>query len=227
MTEQTEKTGEMSADAEPTLRIIRAPDVVADRVERLFEPASATRVVSARVVDAIEEADLELERASREADRMLEEARREADRLREEARSEGHEEGLAEVVELMAQARKEYSALIEGAEDDMLELAARLAERIVGEALELDPSRMQRIAADVLRHARGKQQITVSVAPSDREALEPATGELSRVVDGVAVHLEADPALDRGSCVIQTETGRIDGRIETQLETLLRAIKGG
>ncbi|MFW5968084.1 MAG: type III secretion system stator protein SctL [Persicimonas sp.] len=227
MTETTEQTGETAADEEPELRVIRAPDVVADRVERLFDANSATRVVSARVVDSIEEANLQLERASREAERMLEEARREAERLREEARTEGHEEGLAEVVELMAQARKEYSALIEGAEDDMLQLAARLAERIVGEALELDPSRIQRIVADVLRHARGKQQITVHVAPADREALDSATGELAQVVDGVAVHLESDPELGRGSCVIQTETGRIDGRIETQLDTLLRAIKGG
>lgn len=211
----------------PRLRVIKAPEVVAKQVEPLFAASSPTRIISGRVVDAMEAANLCLERARREADRVRQEARREAQRLHEEARAEGHEEGLAEVVELMARARSEYASLIEGAEDDMLELAMRLAERIVGEALELDPARIERIVADVLRYARGKRQITVHVAPRDLVELEGATEALSEQVDGVPVHLQGDADLDRGSCVIHTESGRIDGRIETQLETLLRAIRGG
>jgi type III secretion protein L len=208
------------------LRLIRAPDVLEEDVRPLFDSPSV-RLVRARVVESLEQARVDIDTARREAEAIVEEARSQAEQVREQARHDGHAEGLEEVVEHIARARREYTETMEAAEDDMLELAARLARRIVGEAIEVEPQRVQKMVAQVLRHARGKREIVVHVAAEDLAALEGHAAEFSRQVDGVPVHFDADPSLERGSCVIQTESGRIDGRITTQLQTLLRALRGG
>lgn len=228
-TNGAEAAGEEQASDEeraPTIRVLRAPEALARDIQ-VLAASREVRVVRRRVVDSLEQADIDIERAGAAAAAIVEEARREAASLRAEARKAGREEGLNEVLEHVARARTEYAAVMEEAEKDMLELAFRLARRIIGEAIELEPARVQQMLASVLRHARGKREISVCVAPADLEMLEAAEGQFSQLVDGVPVIFEADRELDRGSCVIRTESGRIDGRIETQLETLERALAGG
>ncbi len=216
--------GDEARPAAP-IKVLRAPEALEEQVRPLFADR-AVRVIGARVVDSLERADIDIEQARREGERILDEARREADELRERARQEGHAEGIEEVVELIARAKREYTELVDSAEDDMLELAFRLARRIVGQAIELEPARVEEMVATVLRHARGKRRISVAVCPEDLGVLEASADRMSKLVDGVPVHFEGDETLVRGSCVIQTESGRIDGRIQTQLETLMRALRG-
>lgn len=216
--------GDEARPAAP-IKILRAPEALEDQVRPLFADR-AVRVIGARVVDSLEQADIDVEQARREGERILDEARQEADEMRERARQEGHAEGIEEVVELIARAKREYTELVDSAEDDMLELAFRLARRIVGQAIELEPARVEEMVATVLRHARGKRRISVAVCPEDLDVLEASADRMSKLVDGVPVHFEGDETLVRGSCVIQTESGRIDGRIQTQLETLMRALRG-
>ncbi|MFP4598347.1 MAG: FliH/SctL family protein [Persicimonas sp.] len=215
--------GDQAQPASP-IKILRAPEALEEQVRPLFADRSV-RVIGARVVESLEQADIDVEQARREGERILDQARQQADELRERARQEGHAEGIEEVVELIARAKREYTELVDSAEEDMLELAFRLARRIVGQAIELDPARVEEMIATVLRHARGRRRICVAVCPQDLDVLEDSADRMSKLVDGVPVHFEADETLVRGSCVIQTESGRIDGRIQTQLETLMRALR--
>lgn len=208
------------------LRVIRAPEAIREDVRPLFASAQV-RVIDARVVESLESVGISVDNAGREAQRVVEEARAEADEIRREAREQGRAEGFEDVLAELARARRDYEELTAGAEDDMLEMAFRLARRIVGEAIELDPQRVQQMVASVLAHARGKRELLVKVAPEDLAVLQQNADALVRQVDGVRVHFEEDASLDRGGCVIHTESGRIDGRIEAQLETLKRALRGG
>jgi type III secretion protein L len=213
--------------AEPAqpLRVIRAPDIVREQVEPIFS-SPTVRVVTARVVDSLESAGVAVDQAHREAGRIVKEARAEAEAAREDAREQGRAEGLEEALECVAKARREYEEVLAAAEGDMLEMAFRLAQRIVGKAIELEPELTAQMVEQVLRHARGKREISVLVAPGDLDVLESSADQFARQVDGVPVHFEADASLERGSCVIKTESGRIDGRIESQLHTLQRALRG-
>jgi type III secretion protein L len=206
--------------------VIRAPEAIRQDIRPLFASPSV-RLVRSRVIESLEDVDEALDRAKAVADATVEQAKRDARELREEAREQGRAEGMDEVLAQLAKARREYEELLAGAEQDMLDMAFRLARRIIGEAIEVEPERVRQMVANVLGHARGKREIVVQVAPADLEVLEASSGEFSSQVDGVRVYFEAEPALERGSCVIQTETGHIDGRIETQLETLKRALQGG
>jgi type III secretion protein L len=219
------KPSETSEESVEPLRVIRAPDAIRAQVEPIFS-SPTVRVITSRVVDSLEAAGVAVDEAHLEAKKIVDRARAQSTQVRAEAREQGRAEGLEEALEWVAKARLEYKEVLASTEDDMLEMAFRLAERIVGQAIETEPELATQMVSKVLRHARGKREILVLVAPDDLDVLEREAGQFTRQVDGVPVHFEADAALERGGCVIQTESGRIDGRIESQLQTLLRALRG-
>src|SRR5262245_34635458 len=81
-------------------------------------------------------------------------ARAEAGAVREAARREGYAAGRAEAAAEMAsalvRARAEAARLIAGARPAALAIAGKMAERIVGRAVVLDPAVMADIAAEAL-----------------------------------------------------------------------------
>ncbi|MBZ0115773.1 MAG: flagellar assembly protein FliH, partial [Sandaracinaceae bacterium] len=56
--------------------------------------------------------------------------------------------------------------------------------------------------------------VRLRVSPGDVGALE-----------ALGVPLEPDPSMERGGCVVHTELGDVDARVEVRLEALLRAIE--
>lgn len=214
------------AEVPEPIRLLRAPEAIREDIRPLFTNGTA-RVIRSRVIETLGAVNDAIDRANSIANETIEQARRDSEEIRDKAREEGRAQGLKEVLDQLALARREYDELIAGAEQDMLDMAFRLAQRIIGEAIELEPGRVEQMVANVLGHARGKREIVVQVAPNDLQVLETKRDEFSRQVDGVCVYFEAESSLSRGSCVIQTESGHIDGRIETRLETLKRALQGG
>jgi flagellar assembly protein FliH len=66
--------------------------------------------------------------------------------------------------------------------------------------------------------------VAVRVAPEDAELLRSAAGK--DALDGLAaarVEWVADPSLQRGDCVVDTDFGQVDGRLTTRLAELRRA----
>lgn len=215
----------MSDVSAQSLQIIRACDVLSDKVRPFFS-APNVRVIRARVIEDLEQIDIAVDAARSEAKKIVDEAEKSAQHIRESAHLEGRTEGTKEMLVELARARKLYAGALDEAEGDMVEMAFRLAGRIIGEAVECDPKRVESMVSGVLRRARGKRDIVVTVCPEDLPALTQARPELARDVDGVSIHFETDSSLTRGGCVIQTESGRIDGRIETQLNALKKALNG-
>lgn len=101
-----------------------------------------------------------------------------------------------------------------------IEVATLLAERLIGEALAVEPARIAELATNALEQTRGAKKIRIDASPGDVEPLRAVLGELGQVAD---VH--ADDTLARGSLVVHTDLGRIDGRLRPQLERLAEVLK--
>ena len=185
------------------------------------------RVLRARVIDDLDAVDDAIQALRREAEQVLEEAQKQAEAIREEARKQGRKEGLEECMEALTKARAEYGRLRSRAEQDMVTLAFQIARRIIGHAIEVQPEVVRDIVGEALVTARGRRQIEVRVHPEDCERVEKQRHEYARELDGVPVYFESDAGLERGDCVIETESGRIDARLETQLEVLRDALLRG
>jgi type III secretion protein L len=208
------------------MKVLKAPEATGAEVRALVR-SPAVKVLSGGVVAQIAQAQGALAAAQQEAAQLVAQARGEAARIREEAARQGREEALAELVGALGSARGEYARLIRAAEGDMVELALGVAERLVRTRLEADPALMASLVAGVLERVRGKRQIVVWVHPADAAALEAARAGLVAEVEGAALYLEADERVGRGGCVVETEAGRIDARLEIQLDMMRKILTQG
>jgi flagellar biosynthesis/type III secretory pathway protein FliH len=138
------------------------------------------------------------------------------------------EGALAEVTELLVSARAAAAAERAAAKDVALVLARKMAEKIVGRAVELDPSIMGEIAGQALAASRARGgSVVLRVHPDDLAAVEQTRPNWSqRIAAAVDVHLLADDLVGRNGCVVETAVGRLDARLQTQLDALERALRG-
>jgi len=184
--------------------------------EYAFEPLEAAPVVALR--------DLESPLAAAQA---------EADAIRSSARAEGHADGLsagldegrAQVAAALAALESAHGELLalrdataEAVERDAVELAVRLAEKIVAGALDADPERVLDVVRGALRRLGERRRVTVLVHPDDLELVRAAAGGFASELGGIEhCDVQAERRLVRGGAVVRTDEGQVDAWIETQL----------
>jgi flagellar biosynthesis/type III secretory pathway protein FliH len=137
------------------------------------------------------------------------------------------ESGLAEVTLLLVAARAAAQAERAAAKDVALVLARKMAEKIVGRAVELDPSVMGEIAARALDASRARAgAFVLRVHRDDRAAVEEARPNwLTKVAAAADVQVVVDDSVGRHGCVVETAVGRLDARLQTQLDAMERALR--
>jgi flagellar biosynthesis/type III secretory pathway protein FliH len=177
----------------------------------------SSRVVPAAVVDAREEARRILDAARAEAEALLAAARAESAEIGELARRLGLESARSELATSLLAAARARDGAMASAEREVQTLALVAAKRIIGEAIALEPARIAEIVGDVLARARRARSIEVRVHPDDLVSL--ATADL-----GASVRLTADPEIARGGCVVSSELGTIDARVDVQLEAMAHVL---
>jgi type III secretion protein L len=177
------------------------------------------RVVPAVVMDARAEAAAILEDARARAAVVVEDARR-------RGLDEGRAEAAAALVGMLAAGRAEAEAMLTRVQPAALAIATRMAEKIVGRAVELDPTTMAAIAAGALDACRTRDGVArLRVHPEDLAALELARAALAaRLGDHAVLELVADEGVERYGCIVETSVGRVDARLATQLAALRRAL---
>jgi flagellar assembly protein FliH/type III secretion protein L len=120
----------------------------------------------------------------------------------------------------LALASREEQAL-ERQLDRIVEVARVLAERLLGEALGLEPSRIAAIARRALEEARGARRITIVAHPDDAALIEQAL----RSVQAETAEVQADPERARGSLRLDTDIGVLDADLAPQLDRLLPKVR--
>jgi flagellar biosynthesis/type III secretory pathway protein FliH len=196
----------------------------AARVELPLTPAASVhgRVVPKPIVDAQAEARAILARAEERAREFESHARFELGALREQLLAEARAEGVAALAAQALALAKLEAATDQRALDRLVELAGVLAERLLGEALALDPSRVVALAGQVLKEARGARRITLVAHPDDAPELERAlaAGELDHVAEVLA-----DASQGRGNLRLESEIGTLDAELAPQLSRLSRRLR--
>jgi flagellar biosynthesis/type III secretory pathway protein FliH len=133
----------------------------------------------------------------------------EAEQIREGARAEAREQARAELAaEWLALERSRSAPSAE-----LLTLASAIARRLVEAELTLAPEAIGAIAREALARVPGAQRVRIRAHPDDVAALA-----------ALEVAVEADSSIARGGCVVLTELGEVDARLEVRLEALVRAI---
>jgi type III secretion protein L len=185
--------------------------------------ASKQKIVKNQIVSAQMEAARILEEAEDFAAEIRREALAEAEDLKTQAFREGTENALTEFERNLIESREIREKVWRETEKDLLRLAVRLAERIVGREIEKDDKTIIEIISTALQNARQQEKLTVRVNPKDLPTIEKETEKFSsgRIL---FIDFVADPRVESSGCLIESEVGTIDARLETQLRVLERAL---
>jgi flagellar assembly protein FliH len=166
------------------------------------------------------------------AAQIVAEAQQRAIEIEAEARAAGeetgYEEGLARAAEGLAAPRAAFVAAIEGVEalrDEVadaverhaVELALAIAERVVGAAIEAEPTVVCDVVQGALRRIVERDRLVVDVNPDDAELVREWIGGATEVA-GAAIEVRPERRVARGGAVVRTAEGEIDARIGEQLD---------
>lgn len=117
----------------------------------------------------------------------------------------------------IAEVHKLKSKLYARAEKDVVKLALEVAKRIVHREIQADPEIIQTLVKVALSHVAVKSPATIRLHPADYSYILQHRGELTQdTEEDREVVLLADKSIERGGCLVQTECGDVDARIEEE-----------
>jgi type III secretion protein L len=194
------------------------------KAKRIDGPRSGT-TIKRDVHSALQQAREIVDDAHRKADRLINEAQQKAAAALETARGEGYAAGLMQWNEILAQAGRAYNDAISQSEPQLVRLAVRIAEKLIGEELRLDPDTIVKIVRETLKSARRERSVVVEVNPTHEALLRSQIEALrSSLGDVQEIRIVPNPAVPVGGCVVEGETGIIDAELETQLTCIEQAL---
>ena len=118
--------------------------------------------------------------------------------------------------------RREAQRLAEVAADDAIELAFRVARRLLEAELSTSPEAFRALIRAALKRAGDSRKVSLRVHPQAAQALPPSLAADAGLASA-AVEVVADASLAPWDCVVETDFGKLDGRLDTRLDELRRA----
>lgn len=222
----------------------------ADEAQRIIEDAKnqAFEIFKAKQ----NEVHIMSEQAKVDASRIIQDANAEKERIQSESESikdaaykEGYAKGYDEGFEksfadgnndltklneklkkILAETINKRNEIIDTAEAQLIEVAILIAKRVVKMLTEKDKGIVIRNIQEALRRIKGRTKITIRVNLDDLEISARHKDEFYQMLDKIeGVTVLEDPNVDVGGCMIETDFGDIDARINTQLNEIETAIK--
>lgn len=148
----------------------------------------------------------------------------------ERAGMEIAEQKIEVVMRRYAEAILEVNGLRESlfarAEREVVRLALEVAKKIVHREVRIDNDIIQTLVRVALSHVSEKSAVTVRLNPLDYNYLLERRTELAQN-EGRDLALVSDKSVERGGCLIQTECGDIDARIEEKFREVENAFFEG
>ena len=180
--------------------------------------------------------------ASQEVTRMNVLSAEEAEKLKLRAAEEGKQQGVADakqqMVEQLQKTTERCNALLEaatsearqivlGADNQIVELVLAITRKIIYDELEERPEVILGIVRAALERVRDQNHINIHVSLDDYESILQARNELQSIVGSEqTLTVTADTVLTRGGCMIETSFGTVEAGVDTQLDSIRRALQG-
>ncbi|MBS2968983.1 flagellar assembly protein FliH [Metabacillus sp. KIGAM252] len=156
--------------------------------------------------------------------------------LEEQARESGYQEGLTygrqdgyqqfsqaiyQANQLVELSRADYLEKVESAEETVVALAVKMAEKIIASSLNEKPDQMNEIVKQLLKEVKDYDEIKIFVHPDRYEYVRSQKDELKQLLTNEQeLFLYMDEGLSPFDCFVETSFGRIDASVDTQLKQL-------
>lgn len=189
-------------------------------------PAAGTLLLKADAAGQLLQAQELLTAAEAQAVAIAEQAEQAFEQRRQDGYAEGILEGRMEQMEKMMETALQAVEYIENIEQTLVKVVGTAVRRVIGELN--DDERIVRIVRTALVSVRSQQRVLIRVAPDDEPALTTSLAAMLKAAPGGVNFLDvvADPRMNRGECMLESELGVVDASLETQMKALERALHG-
>lgn len=194
----------------------------------------------------------EYEKTKEEADFLIEEAKKEAEQLRneasqqiqeemqraiEESRNQGYQEGWQQAEQEIAQKEKELEdtarnqkreleEYVNGIEKKYVDVLVALLQKLTGVLIEDRDDLILYLIQTTIRDLEPSDKYCIRVSGEDIYEVESKKEKiLQELGEGVSLDLVEEKGLEKGQCVIETQSQMVDCGFQTQLDTLIRDLK--
>ena len=150
--------------------------------------------------------------------------REEYEKLKSQAQKEGYEEGFKAWANAIAELEGEIKQVQGDIEKKLAPIALKAAKKIVGREIEHSDDTIVDIVSNSLKAVSQHRKITIYTNKKDLAILEanrPKLKEIFESLESLSLRERAD--IDTGGCVIETEGGIINARLENQWRILENA----
>jgi flagellar biosynthesis/type III secretory pathway protein FliH len=183
-----------------------------------------------------------IEQARAQAEEILLEARAAAERLIQQAHAEidqakqaGHQQGwddarrelretLNAVHAVVAETHVWQSTLMQQGEQFLVEMLKEISQTMFGEGVQLDANALQVNLNRIMEHAQRLGDLNILLNPRDAHLLDTSWSEYQFLITGNKVRIIPSEKITPGGCVVKGNMGMVDGRVETQLASVLSTI---
>jgi len=144
----------------------------------------------------------------------------------EAGRKEGFEQGRQEIEEALRVAQKLRDRLDSTREQvfarsvkDIADAVMLIARQVVRRELSSAPSSIEQLVVSVLEQVRRSDEFVIRLSAAEHKKLSDLTPiVMDRLGRDASFRVEADPNLEPGGIVVETDYGRIDASVEAQIE---------
>lgn len=165
---------------------------------------------------------------------LVSRAQEEAETIKKSAFEEGYRKGIEQAREELDEFRSEFKSFMNAKKDvfefiapDILEISVDIAKRIIKKEVEQDPQVLINTIIDVLKTvSKNEPKINIRVKPQAVQFIKDTIPDISYQygIDS-KVNIIADPSIEEGGCIFQTNNGIVDASIDTQLEIIKKALE--
>jgi flagellar biosynthesis/type III secretory pathway protein FliH len=170
--------------------------------------------------------------AQAEADNILLQAQEEIDQQKQEAYQQGRDQAALEFEQALKATRmivEEVQAwkteLMAQGERILVQMLVEIAQKMFGEGVELNPEALQINLNRIMENAQGLGDLKIFLNPRDAKLLDSSWSEYQMLVTGDKVKIIPSGRITSGGCYIKGNMGNVDGRVETQLNAVLKTLE--
>jgi flagellar assembly protein FliH len=145
-----------------------------------------------------------------------------------EGENTGFEQGTQKIEPLISSIRNALIQLdrirketYQHIEKEVVELALAIAQKVICREIATDKETVLCVAKEALAKVDDPGKIKIKMSPSDLQFFSETRYQLSNLISDIDnVTFEAEESIQSGGCVIETDLGEIDARIERQLQAV-------
>ncbi len=132
---------------------------------------------------------------------------------------------IGQLETLIANIQKEFFQLQAKSEEVVLKFALAVAQQILKREVLCDNSIVLNQLRESLRRVLGVENIKVRVNPEDEAIVRENKPAILSASDSLReIVIESDDKVERGGCILESESGNVDARISTQMKKIEAAL---